>query len=61
MSTFKLIFISRQNATEETIKQIKDYVRSVYDDVKDKELNIIVTKINDKTSIEITITPDSPQ
>jgi hypothetical protein len=61
MSTFKLIFISRQNVTEETIKQIKDYVRSVYDDVKNKELNIIVTKINDKTSIEITITPDSQQ
>jgi hypothetical protein len=59
MSTFKLIFVSRQNATEETIKQIKEYVRSVYEDVKDKDLNIIVTKINDKTSIEITITPDS--
>ena len=61
MSTFKLIFVSRQNATEETIKQIKEYVRSVYEDVKDKDLNIIVTKINDKTSIEITITPDSQQ
>jgi hypothetical protein len=57
MSTFKLIFVSRQNATEETIKQIKDYICSVYEDVRDKNLNITVTKINDKTSIEITITP----
>lgn len=57
MNTFKLVFSGRQRVTDDTIKKIKDYVHSLYEETIGQELDIHVIKTDTHNEVQITITP----